>query len=222
MAISKEHHSLTMFQEAIRQGAPLAGGRWAFLGNQRLRGCPRDNPDPALWRAWWGFDFPDPPVKLAKSKLHGIKPWMNFFGADCVMWDFNGKDGAIQHDLNLPVEEKYFGAFDVVTNFGTSEHVVPSQMPCFQTMHDLCKPGGLILHAVPGEGCNRHGHWRYPLQWLRVMAEDQGYYVISLNSLPVSHNRGSGPHLYVVAMFRKIVDQPWRSEWWTDPPPSER
>lgn len=148
---------------------------------------------------------------------------MDFFrAAERLTLDFNGKDHCTKHDLNLPVEEKYFGTFDVVTNFGTSEHVVPSQMPCFKTMHDLCKPGGLILHAVPGEGCNRHGHWRYPLQYLRVMAEDQGYYVISLDSLPVSHNRGSGPHLYTVAMFRKMNADQFKIDWWTDPPESLR
>lgn len=162
------------------------------------------------------------PVKLAKSTLHGIKPWLEFFGADCVMWDFNGKDGAIQHDLNLPVEDKHFGQFDVVTNFGTSEHVVPSQMPCFQTIHDLCKPGGLMLHAVPSEGCNRHGHWRYPLQWFDVFADDQEYEKVVVDLRGVSHNRGPGPHYYAVCMFRKVKDQPFRTEWWTDPPQSER
>jgi len=227
LAISKEHHSLWLFQEALRQGAPLKDGRWAFLGNQRLRGCPRENPDPLLWKEWWGFDFrfvqEDKPLpKDASAKLHSIRPWMEFFGAKCVMWDSNGKDGAIQHDLNLPVEEKHFGQFDVVTNFGTSEHVSPNQMPVFQTMHDLCDVGGLMLHAVPSEGCNRHGDWRYSIKWFDDLADTQEYQKVVVDLRSVAHNRGPGPHYYAVCMFRKIKDQPFRPDYWLHPPPSER
>ena len=232
MALSREHHSLYLFQEALRQGAPLKDGRWAFLGNQRLRGCPRENPDPALWREWWGFDFPDPPIKLAKSKLHSVKPWLEYFGVkSCVMWDYNGKDSSIQHDLNFPVENpaylvgeknKYLGQFDVVCNFGTSEHVIPDQMPVFQTMHDLCDVGGLMLHAVPSEGCNRHGHSRYPLDWFHDFADSQEYQIVVADLRTVSHNRGPGPHAYAVCMFRKLRDQPFRIDYWAEPFPAER
>lgn len=233
MAISKEHHSLFLFQEAIRQGAPLKDGRWAFLGNQRLRGCPRENPDPELWREWWGLGsvlgdgfrlaFNNPMPKDASAKLHSIRPWMDFFGAkSCVMFDSNGKDGAVKQDLNFPVDSKYFGQFDVVTNFGTSEHVAPDQMPCFQTIHDLCDVGGLMLHAVPSEGCNRHGEWRYPLEWFDSLRETQEYQMVHFGAGPVSHNRGTGPHTYCVCAFRKIKDQPFRPDFWADPLPSER
>src|SRR5215467_10326298 len=49
-------------------------------------------------------------------------------------------------DLNLPV--KSLPEFDVVTNFGTTEHVF-NIGEAFRTIHNLTKPGGVSLHCVP-------------------------------------------------------------------------
>ena len=183
MAISKEHHSLHLFQEAAKR-VRLPDSRWAFLGNQRLRNAPRRNPDPVAWREWWGMDLPDRPLpKDANSRLHAIGPWMEFFGAaETLLLDSNGKDSCLQHDLNLPLDAKYYGRYHVVTNFGTTEHVWPTQQQCFRTMHDLCKPGGLIAHAVPSVGCQKHGHWLYSLDWMKRVADAQFYETVCLTT----------------------------------------
>lgn len=221
MAISKEHHSLYLFQEAAKR-VGLAGTRWAFLGNQRLRNAPRQCPDPAAWREWWGFELPDKPLpEDANHRLHGIGNWLPWFGAaECLTIDTNGKDNCLEHDLNLPLPVAYFGRYHVVTNFGTSEHVWPTQQQTFRTIHDLCKPGGLIAHAVPSVGCQKHGHWLYPLDWLKRVADAQFYETLCLTTRPVEHAGYSGPHHYAVMLVRKLTDDPFNVNGWRDPAPN--
>jgi hypothetical protein len=65
-----------------------------------------------------------------------------------VCIDLNGKYGALQLDLNTCTAQDVGRRFNVVTNFGTSEHVF-NQANVFKLMHDLCLTGGLMLHCSP-------------------------------------------------------------------------
>jgi len=71
--------------------------------------------------------------------------------------DIDDDRATIKIDLNnvtLDVETK----FDVITNFGTAEHVF-NIGNVFKTMHECLKPGGLSLHAVPSFGFVNHGFY---------------------------------------------------------------
>ena len=70
--------------------------------------------------------------------------------------DANGR-GTFQWDLNLPLPRD-FGEFDVVTDFGTGEHVF-NQFQLFKTIHYLCKPGGWIIFDRPAQGYLEHCFW---------------------------------------------------------------
>ncbi|AXK79076.1 class I SAM-dependent methyltransferase [Pseudolabrys taiwanensis] len=59
-------------------------------------------------------------------------------------------------DLNSPIEE--LPRFDVVTDFGTAEHVY-NIAQVFDTMHKLLVPGGLALHCVPAFAFPNHGFY---------------------------------------------------------------
>jgi SAM-dependent methyltransferase len=51
-------------------------------------------------------------------------------------------------DLNKDsLPERFVGAFDVVLNFGTTEHVI-NQANSFQVIHDAAKHNGLIYHCL--------------------------------------------------------------------------
>ncbi len=66
-------------------------------------------------------------------------------------------------DLGKPLPSYFHGQFDVVTNFGTIEHVdqsPESQYWAWRNMNDLCRPGGLMLHALPAYA-NWPDHCRY-------------------------------------------------------------
>lgn len=218
MAISREHHSLFLFQQAANI-VGFAGTRWAFLGNQRFRGAPRKTFDRGPWQEWFGcIDLPHGDLpKNAGNNLHPARPWLEWLGADeCLMIDSNGKDGCCQHDLNLPMPAEYHGRYHVVANFGTSEHVWPNQKQVFRTCHDLCKPGGVILHAIPAHGCRKHGHWLCDAAWFKRLADEQFYGIELLEHRPVPH-KASGRHEYSVAIFHKLTDDPFSLRGWREP-----
>jgi SAM-dependent methyltransferase len=75
--------------------------------------------------------------------------------------DINGRDGALKHNLERPVPSKLKGAFDVVTNYGTTEHI-NDQTAAFQNIDRLCRVGGVMIHVLPlAMKGNYPNHCRY-------------------------------------------------------------
>ena len=50
--------------------------------------------------------------------------------------------------------------FDLVLNFGTTEHIL-NQLNCFKVIHDATKVGGHIYHSLPAVGYVDHGYITY-------------------------------------------------------------
>ena len=100
-----------------------------------------------------------------------------FDNTTCRAIDLNGTEAAWRHDLNqpLPISE----TFDVVTNFGTSEHVF-DQAQLFRSMHELTRPGGFMLHALPHQGGPDHGFYNYHPTFFHDLAAANGYRVVML------------------------------------------
>lgn len=71
-----------------------------------------------------------------------------------VSVDWNGKDGALPLDCNFSLTPEDTGAtegYDIVTNFGFSEHV--SNQPAFwKNNHDLCDVNGTMCGVTPAPG----------------------------------------------------------------------
>ena len=103
--------------------------------------------------------------------------------------DINGQDGALCLDLQEPLN---IGEFDVVTNFGTSEHV-PAQFPTFKNMHEACRVEGLMIHVVPSianlEIRRPHGLWLYKPEFFLSLAKMCKYKILSQEIRP--RKRGS-------------------------------
>ena len=76
--------------------------------------------------------------------------------------DADGERGALVFDLNENLEktQNFNEKFDLVTNFGTSEHVF-NQKTFFENIHNLTKKNGLIIHVLPFEGYFNHGYYNY-------------------------------------------------------------
>jgi hypothetical protein len=134
---------------------------------------------------------------------------------------FDG-DGVILFDLNLDVPgPKLTGEFDLVTNFGTTEHVI-HQYAAFKTIHELAKPGGLIYHDLPMAGYHTHGYFNYNPLFFQHLASSNDYEILfhwysrsnTRTSAPdfMNHN-GFGPQwtdMGIEYIFRKTTDQPFR------------
>lgn len=114
------------------------------------------------------------------------------------------------------------GRFDLVTNYGTTEHVV-NQYLAMKTMHELARPGGLIHHDLPMAGYHDHGYFNYNPRFFMELAEANGYEVVleaySRASTPTPAPdvlvRGGFPEARyhdagIEFAFRKRSDEPFR------------
>ena len=143
----------------------------------------------------------------AEGRFKGpAKEYFESLGVAHTSFDLDQVFGAEFLDLGEPIPEEsnYVGAFDVVTNFGTSEHVVAHYM-CFQNIHRLCQPGGLMLHTVaPPNHWAHHGRYYYPSEFFEGLAQASNYEIIELSS--VAHHKHAQRDL-MCALFRKAAEE---------------
>lgn len=102
--------------------------------------------------------------------------------------DINGEDGALPLDLRRPeLFSEFRCRYDVVTNLGVTEHVEPydNQYECFSVIHDVTRPGGIMIHMVPDvEELDASGAWNghcsiyYRKEFFTELAEKCGYTVL--------------------------------------------
>lgn len=83
-------------------------------------------------------------------------------------------------DLNFQsTPAEYADAFDVVLNFGTTEHVF-NQYNSFKVMHETSKCGAYMFHQVPSIGYIDHGYFMYSPRTFVELAEANGYSLLDL------------------------------------------
>lgn len=102
-----------------------------------------------------------------------------------VSIDGNGA-GTILHDLNLPLLT--LGMFDLVTDFGTGEHVF-DQAQVWRTVHALTKVGGYIGVIRPEQGYPGHCFYRTDECLFYDIAAANGYGVVKVQRIEAK--RGS-------------------------------
>lgn len=85
------------------------------------------------------------------------------------------KEATIRQDLNTyTLDKKYQGKFDLVMNFGTTEHVF-NQWNCFNLMHEATKVGGAIWHMLPMQGYTFHSLFKYDAKFFILLASANKY-----------------------------------------------
>lgn len=78
-------------------------------------------------------------------------------GIDYTSIDVDGRYGSTYFDLNCFAPPlKWRGAFDLVNDEGTIEHLI-NPVNGFQVTHELLKVGGVAVHSMPLTGCTNHG-----------------------------------------------------------------
>lgn len=91
--------------------------------------------------------------------------------------DINGEWGSLPLDLNQPLSVEFSKRFDLVTNYGTGEHVYNQY-----SLDSVVKlGGGVMIHALTLLG-KWHGHCRYhyPLLFAVKLAEASSYDIINI------------------------------------------
>ena len=134
------------------------------------------------------------PKKLSSEKIQAHSGLTTWFGARHVSFDWNGKHGSIVLDLGRRIgghkrRTRWMETFDIATNFGTIEHVENGQYWAFRNLHDLCRPGGYMLHVPPREGtCKGHGFWTYTTEWFEWLAQACSYDIMVLREFDLSQS----------------------------------
>lgn len=81
-------------------------------------------------------------------------------------------------DLNhQPAPPEFVGAFDLVINFGTTEHLL-NQYNAFKVLHDSVRTGGFIVHSLPCVGYANHGYFTYTPRCMFDLAGYNRYEVV--------------------------------------------
>ena len=133
-----------------------------------------------------------------------------------VSLDLDGMDNALKYDLNVDLKSNYdfTETFNLVTNFGTTEHCF-EQGTVFKNIHELCKIGGYMLHTVPSQGWHNHSFYRYDTNFFEDIAEANSYKLIylapytrlqprKLNSSRLLRNRRMRPILKILELTNKV------------------
>lgn len=130
-------------------------------------------------------------------------------GAQHTSIDINGRDGALPLDLDLPVPKDLENKFELITNYGTTEHV-NNQYSVFKNIHVMGKPGCVMIHGVPFVGnWHKHGRYYYSRPFFKGLANLCGYTLIDLGVVKVA--RYKFPHNLLACVLRKEKATPFIS-----------
>jgi SAM-dependent methyltransferase len=114
-------------------------------------------------------------VELLSETAPLARQFWEWLGFQYASIDIDGSPDSIPLDLNYDILPDWARKkFDVVTNFGTTEHVA-NQLNAFKIIHDLTAPGGIMIHAVPAQGLVNHGLLKYNPKWFWMLARSNDY-----------------------------------------------
>ena len=103
------------------------------------------------------------------------REFWTWLGLSYASIDIDGSPGSIPLDLNYDeVPAELMGRYDVVTNFGTTEHVA-NQLQSFKIIHDLAAAGALMLHVLPAGGMPNHGLFSYNPKFFWMLGRSNGF-----------------------------------------------
>ena len=201
---------LELFDQAIDQSKiKMKDIKMCELGNQRMMGSLHI--EGIKRRFKHGKPKTGDGFYLTKDYFVDLKGIASF-----VSIDLNGRDGSLRLDLTKKIDiEKINGPFNVITNFGTSEHV-PKQYECFKNIHDLCEIGGIVYHVVPrvgnwdGKGAglpSPHCPYYYDLDFFQGLADLNDYEMITIKIWNHDHVLPKRAREECVCIYKKIKDQ---------------
>src|ERR1035437_4455666 len=132
------------------------------------------------------------------------EPLLEILGAKKIdSIDFsNYENVSIVHDLNLPIEQKYYNQYSTIIDGGTIEHVFNSPVAIKNCM-EMLKIGGHYIGITPANNQMGHGFYQYsPELYYRVFSEENGFVVKKM--LIATRNTEENENLYEVLDPKKV------------------
>lgn len=160
---------------------------------------------------------PNPPFASEWYRKNGFEEY------DCI--DLAGDNDALDFDLAYYIDER-FHKYDLVTDFGTSEHVVQmdgfttaefheghihSVYPidvkdaeagfyyCWLNKFNLCKKGGIIISENPKSGhWPDHGYHYITKDFYEKLSDITDLEIVELGESPAAGNYETGMNIYSI------------------------
>ncbi len=144
---------------------------------------------------------------LVRNSLESKATSRSYFrsiGIHDISIDIKGCNRSRVVDLRNPIKESYHNKFDIITNSGTTEHIVPlpGQYQAFKNIHMCAKKGAAMIHILPGRG-TYYGHCQtyYDYTFFKELARLNNYEIILLE--PVKQRKS---FLWIGACMIKMED----------------
>jgi hypothetical protein len=171
--------TLARIEALVHDGHLHVGARVAELGTQQLHAQPVETSNFLRFFRDRGVAVSMTEAKAAETGRGGfLGSLLKAVGFGYVALDiFDAPDTRLL-DLNTQfVPDDLRSSFDLVTNYGTTEHVL-NQMLAMRSIHDLAKPKGLIHHDLPMGGYYLHCYFAYRPAVLHDLASANGYQLV--------------------------------------------
>lgn len=149
-------------------------------------------------------NYEDHIIRSAPAKYPYMSEWWKGRNVHYESIDLNGENGSHVLDLTEPVD--LGKQFDLVCDFGTSEHVkAEGYYQCHKNIDSLCKIGGVIIHANPKVGnWPGHGNNYIDQDFYKALAAAAGYELWHLEEWPAMGNTTDGWE--IIAVLKKTND----------------
>lgn len=149
--------------------------------------------------------------KAYPEKVYANQFYKNELNMSYTCIDLNGENMALKLDLEKPINGDYLtnmqGQYDLVTDFGTSEHI-KNLHQCWTTIHNFCKVGGMIICENPKVGnWPGHGYNYRTKRFYEQLAEAMDYQIIELTEEAAMENTENGWNICCV--LKKLSDKPF-------------
>jgi len=120
-------------------------------------------------------------------------------GMHHISVDINGGQLSLQKDLREPLN---LGTFDIVTDFGTIEHVSGDVYAALKNAFDSCIIDGYIVHENPKTGnWEGHGNWYFDIEFWKRYASYCDLEILRIGENAAMGNVTDGWNIHVV--FKK-------------------
>jgi SAM-dependent methyltransferase len=142
---------------------------------------------------------------IGRSRTFPVANVYRALGVDYLAIDVDETFGSTFFDLNtFAPPPEWMGAFDMVNNEGTIEHLI-NPINGFQVTHELLKPGGVARHSAPLSGWGDHGMFHPTSGFYLAMLNENRYELLEARADGRSARPWNG-QLFKLAQPLEVLD----------------
>jgi SAM-dependent methyltransferase len=170
---------IELYRQLKLQGALEGITEVMELGSQDFW-CPQKNLVIALCKAFGRTEINPVLLNTTNASQQPARLLYEALGIKYGCVDVDGRVGSVVMDLNFDeVPAAHKGKYGLVTNHGTSEHIM-NQYNVFKAMHEFARPGGVFVHAVPFTVHLEHGFFNYQPNFFEALARYNSYETLGI------------------------------------------